>query len=132
MSKLSEALLRWGPKKEGELATRNLKFEYLHRKSRCEMLIGGDDCSNDIVTLGTCFSMFVYICARFRFSLIGGNLTGQSTGSRRGIGGGVQIPETQLQAPRLRNRQREIQNSRLSGVHAVITYYSERALWHPG
>ena len=132
MSKLSEALLRWGPKKEGELATRNLKFEYLHRKSRCEMLIGGDDCSNDIITLGTCFSMFVYLCARFRFSLIGGNLTGQSTGSRRGIGGGIQIPETQLQAPRLRNRQREIQNSRLSGVHAVITYYSERALWHPG
>ena len=76
--------------------------------------------------------MFVHICTRFRFSLIGGNLTGQSTGSRRGIGGGIQIPETQLQAPRLRNRQREIQNSRLSGVHAVITYYSERALWHPG
>ena len=132
MSKLSEALLRWGPKKEGELATRNLEFEYPHRKSRCEMLIGGDDCSNDIITLGTCFSMFVHICARFRFSLIGGNLTGQSTGSRRGIGGGIQILETQLQAPRLRNRQREIQNSRLSGVHAVITYYSERALWHPG
>ena len=132
MSKLSEALLRWGPKKEGELATRNLEFEYLHRKSRCEMVIGGDDCSNDIVTLGTCFPMFVYICARFRFSLIGGNLTGQSTGRRRGIGGGIQIPETQLQARRLRNPQREIQNSRLSGVHAVITYYSERALWHPG
>ena len=96
------------------------------------MLIGGDDCSNDIITLGTCFSMFVYLCARFRFSLIGGNLTGQSTRSRRGIGGGIQIPETQLQARRLRNPQREIQNSRLSGVHAVITYYSERALWHPG
>ena len=96
------------------------------------MLIGGDDCSNYIITLGTCFSMFVYLCARFRFLLIGGNLTGQSTGSRRVIGGGIQIPETQLQAPRLRNRQREIQNSRLSGVHAVITYYSERALWHPG
>ena len=85
------------------------------------MPIGGDDCSNDIITLGTCFSMFVYICARFRFSLIGGNLTGQWTGSRRGIGGEIQIPETQLQARRLRNPQREIQNSRLSGVHAVIT-----------
>ena len=94
------------------------------------MLIGGDDCSNDIITLGTCFSMFVYLCARFRFSLIGGNLTGQSTAFPRGIGGGIQIPETQLQAPKLRNRQREIQNSRLSGVHAVITYYSE--LLHPG
>ena len=27
------------------------------------MLIGGDDISNDIITLGTCFSMFVYIRA---------------------------------------------------------------------
>ena len=58
------------------------------------MLIGGDDISNDVITLATCFSMFVYIRARFRFALIGGNLTAQSTG----IGGGIQIPETQLQA----------------------------------
>ena len=49
--------------------------EYLPRKSQCEMLIGGDDISNDIITLGTCFSMFVYICTHFRFALIGGNLT---------------------------------------------------------
>ena len=39
-----------------------------------------------------CFSMFDYTRARFRFALIGGNLTAQSTGSHRGI------PETQLQA----------------------------------
>ena len=39
-------------------------------------------------------SMFVYIRARFRLALIGGNLTAQSTGSHRGIGGGIQIPET--------------------------------------
>ena len=51
------------------------------------MLIGGDDISNDVITLGTCFSMFVYIRARFRFALIGGNLTAQSTGSKTGIGG---------------------------------------------
>ena len=25
------------------------------------MLIGGDDIGNDAITLGTCFSMFVYI-----------------------------------------------------------------------
>ena len=31
-----------------------------------------DDISNDVITLGMCFSMFVYICARFRFALIGG------------------------------------------------------------
>ena len=74
------------------------EFEYLHRKSRCKLLIGGDDFSNDVITLGTCFSMFVYICASFCFTLIVGNLTAQSTGSHRGIGSGIQIPETQLQA----------------------------------
>ena len=83
--------------KEGELATDSLEFKYLHRKSRCEMLIGGDDISNYVITLGTCFSMFGYIRARVRFALIGGNLTAQSTGNHRGIGGGIQIPERQLQ-----------------------------------
>ena len=58
------------------------------------MLIGGDDISNDVITFGTYFSMFVYIRARFRFELIGRNLTAQSTRSHRGIGGGTQIPET--------------------------------------
>ena len=91
-----QGALAAGREKEGELATTSLKLEYLHRKSRCEMLIGGDDISNDVITLGTCFSMFVYIRARFRFALIGGNLTAQSTGSHRGIGGGIQIPETKL------------------------------------
>ena len=46
---------------EGELATTSLEFEYLPRKSQCEMLIGGDDISNDVITLCTCFSMFVNI-----------------------------------------------------------------------
>ena len=55
------------------------------------MLIGGDDISNDVITLYTWFSMFVYIRARFHFALIGGNLTALSTGSHRGIG--IQIPE---------------------------------------
>ena len=58
------------------------------------MLIGADDINNDVITMGTCFPMFVYILARFRLSLIGGNLTAQSTGSHRGIGGAIQIPET--------------------------------------
>ena len=58
------------------------------------MLIGEDDISYDVITLGTCFSTFVYICARFRFSLIHGNLTAQSTRSNRGIGRGIQILET--------------------------------------
>ena len=58
------------------------------------MLIGGDDISNDVITLGTCFSMFVHIHARFSFVLIGGNLRAQSTRSQSGIGGGIQTPET--------------------------------------
>ena len=64
---------------EGELATTSLKFEYLHRKSRCEMLIDEDDISTDVITFGTRFSiMFVYIRALFLFELIGKNLTAQS------------------------------------------------------
>ena len=39
-------------------------------------------------------SMFVYIRAHFRFGLIGGNLTAESMGSHRGIGVGIQVPET--------------------------------------
>ena len=42
-----------GREKEGELATTSLEFEYLHQKSQCEMLIGRDDISNDVITLGT-------------------------------------------------------------------------------
>ena len=57
--------------KEGELATTSLEFEYLHRKSRCKMLIGGYDIGNEFITLGTCFSMFAYIHTCFCFVLIG-------------------------------------------------------------
>ena len=53
------------------------------------MLFSGDDTSNGVITLGTYFSMFVYIRARFRLAEIW-----QSTGSLRVIGGGIQIPET--------------------------------------
>ena len=38
------------------------------------MLIGGDHISNDVITLGTCFSMFVYISAEWL------NLKAQSRG----------------------------------------------------
>ena len=62
---------------ERELATTSPEFKYIQRKNRCEMLIGGYDNRNGVITLGTCFSMFVYLHVRFRFSfaLIGGNLT---------------------------------------------------------
>ena len=67
--------------KEGDLATTSLEFEYLHQNCRCEMLIGRDDIGYDIISLGTCFSMFAYIHPRFCFSLVDGNLTAQWTGS---------------------------------------------------
>ena len=78
--------------KEGELANTSLEFEYLHGKSRCQMLIGGDGISN-VISLGTCFTMFVYIRTSFRITLIGGNVTAQSTESQGNIGSGIQIPE---------------------------------------
>ena len=70
-----------GWEKEGELAL--------------TMLIGRDDISNDVITRGRYFSMFAYIHAGFRFVLIGRILTAQSTGSHRGIGSGIQFPETE-------------------------------------
>ena len=57
------------------------------------MLVGEGDISSDVIILCSCFSMFVYIRARFRFALIGRNLKAQSTGSHGGIGGGIQSPE---------------------------------------
>ena len=62
--------------------------------------------------------MFVYIRTCFRFALIGGNLTAQSTGSHRGIGGGIQIPETSvasspfLSRPAVRALQRTFSQAR--------------------
>ena len=40
--------LEAGRQKEGELAITSLKFEYLHRKSPFERLIGEDDISNEV------------------------------------------------------------------------------------
>ena len=57
-----------GREKEGELSTTSLEFEFLHRRSRCEMLIGGDDISNNVITPGTCFSMLIYNRADWRKS----------------------------------------------------------------
>ena len=47
-----------------------------------------------LLLLPRVFSMFVYVRARFRFTLIAGNLTAQSIGSHRGIGAGIQIRGT--------------------------------------
>ena len=77
-----------GREKEGELATTSLEFKYLHRKSRCKMLIGRGDISNDIITLGMCLQCL------FTFVPIGENLTARSMGSHKGIGGRIQIQQT--------------------------------------
>ena len=82
-----QVALTVGREKEGEFATTSLEFEYLFGKSQYEMLTGGDDISNGAITLGTCFSMFVYICIRFCFMLIGLNLKAQLTESHRRIEG---------------------------------------------
>ena len=59
------------------------------------MLIGGDDISNYVIC--PCRVLFtVYISACFRFALIGGNPTAQSTGNHGGIGGEIKISETKL------------------------------------
>ena len=63
-----QGALAAGQEKEGKLPTTSLKFEYPHQKSWGEMLIGGDDISNDTITLGMCFSMLVYIRAPFPFA----------------------------------------------------------------
>ena len=55
------------------------------------MPIGGDDINNDVITIGTHSHLFL-LCADGR------NLAAQSTGRPREIGGGIQIPETKLQA----------------------------------
>ena len=61
----------------------NTVFLY-HRKSRCEILIGGDDVS----TAGRHYPwrLLFKVCsirARFRFALIGGNLAAHSTARHR-------------------------------------------------
>ena len=48
-----------GWEKERELATTSLESEYLHRKNRCEMLVGGDDISNDVSSI---FHMVFNVC----------------------------------------------------------------------
>ena len=63
-----EQALRWGAlavgqEKEGEPATTSLEFEYLHGKSRCEMLIRGDDISKDVSSI---FHMFFNVCLHSR------------------------------------------------------------------
>ena len=53
------------------------------------MLIGAGDIGNDLSLVFQC----VCIHTHFHFALICANLTAQSTGNHKGIGGGIQISE---------------------------------------
>ena len=82
-----------GREKEGELATTSLEFEYLHWKSQCKMLIGGDDISN-VSTLGACFYMFFNVCLYPHSFPLCTDWWKSDSSVTRGIEGGIQIPET--------------------------------------
>ena len=56
-----------GREKIGEPGTSSLEFEWLHPKCRSQMLIGGDDISNDVITLGACFHVFFNVFFTFAF-----------------------------------------------------------------
>ena len=75
-----------GREKEGELATTSLKFEYLRRRSRCQMLIGGDYISklhyiyitlvlSTISTISTYISTLHYISKLHYITLVTLHLT---------------------------------------------------------
>ena len=69
---------------EGEVATTSLEFEYLHGKSRWEMLIGGYDINNDVITLGPLL-MFVYIFLLFLLFADWGKSDSSVDGEPQGI-----------------------------------------------
>ena len=74
MSKLSRALWRRGGKRKGSLQLHlwnlNICMKKLTRNADWQ-----DDISKDVIILGKCVSIFVYICSRLHFALIGRNLT---------------------------------------------------------
>ena len=55
-----------GREKKRELATTSLEFEYLHQKNWSKQLIGGDDISYVVNTLGSCLHMFFIVCLHSR------------------------------------------------------------------
>ena len=59
------------------------------------MLIGGDDISNGVVTLGTCFQVDFNVCLYSLSFPLRADLRKSDSSGDRGIGGGIQItPET--------------------------------------
>ena len=54
-------LWRRGGNRKGSLQLQLWNLNICTKKSQCKMLIGRDEISNDIITLGTCFSMFFFM-----------------------------------------------------------------------
>ena len=106
--------------KEGELATTSLEFEYMHRKRRCEMLIGGDNISYDVITLARFFD----ICA----SADCGNLTAQSMENHEEIGGESSPSFSRPAVRRLARRLRAGSFQYNYSLIPVITVYSAQLL----
>ena len=50
-----------GREKEGELENTSLEFNHLHRKSRCEMLIGEDDIMTSLPLAGAFQCLFTFV-----------------------------------------------------------------------
>ena len=89
----SPGALAAGREKEGELATTSLEFGYLHGKSRCEMLIVGDDSSNGVSSI---FYVFFNVCLHSRLSTLRADwriLQLSGWGAAGGTGGDIQVPE---------------------------------------
>ena len=92
-SKLSGLLWRRDGKRKESFQQCLWNLNICIKKVDAKCLFCGDDISNDVITLGVFFAMFVYMRALHCFVLIGGNLTAQLTGSDWETGGGIQIPE---------------------------------------
>ena len=61
------------------------------------LLIGGDDISNDVITFGTFFLVFLY-SRPFPYRADWRKSDSSVDGTLRGIGGGIQIPERDVVA----------------------------------
>ena len=86
------ALAAWREKEGGLIATTSLEFE-------CEMLIGGDDIRNDIITLGACFHAFFSSVCLIPSSETQGQIVGAEGKSKRAGQYGTQKSKERREEP---------------------------------
>ena len=85
-SKLSEALWQWSRKRKESWQLCLCNLNICIEKSQCKELIGGDDISNDVITLGMCFqclSTFVLISALRLLAKSDSSVDGEPQGNWR-------------------------------------------------